>query len=41
MPASTEALVFGPEADPSTQVVLPHFIESGEPLERLGISISF
>lgn len=31
MPASTETLVFGPETDPSAQVLLPHFIESGKP----------
>ena len=31
MPASTETLVFGPEADPSAQVLLPHFIVSGKP----------
>ena len=31
MPASTETLVFGPEADPDARVLLPHFIESGKP----------
>ena len=31
MPVSTETLVFGPEADPGAQVILPHFIESGKP----------
>ena len=30
MPASTETLIFGPEADPDAQVIVPHFLESGE-----------
>ncbi len=30
MPVSTETLVFGPEADPHAQVVVPHFVESGK-----------
>lgn len=31
MPASEEMRVFGPEADPDVQVVVPHILESGKP----------
>lgn len=31
MPASTETLVFGPEEDADSEVIVPHFIVSGKP----------
>lgn len=31
MPASTKMQLFGPEADPEAQVLVPHILESGKP----------
>lgn len=35
MPASAEALLFGPEQDPAVQVLVPHIIQSGKPSDYI------
>ena len=41
MPVSTDTLLFGPETDPGAQVLVPHFIESGKPLDWVRTAISY